>query len=334
LTPFFSVVIPTYNRKATLLRCLDALAAQTFDSANFEVIVSDDGSSDGSAEAVKDRSFPFACRVISSANGGASRARNVGAAVAVGSWIALTEDDVVPRTDWLSAAAARLMRPEAPDVLEGRTVQLETGGELRRFDVKRFLSFIPCNLFIQRAVWDRLGGYDPEFYDAKRHLYFREDADWGFRAIAAGCRVEIAREVIVAHPAQFLSFSDCLRHGRRYEFDALLYKKYPALYRRMIETKKIFGIPVRRPQYWLALLCAVAWVGVFVGLFVGHCLFIGATALMVLGTFLYRFKYQNWKAFRVDRVPETIGFIWAPFAYIGALVRGCWSFRTIGVLWP
>ena len=51
-SPRLSVVIPTHNRKAILERCLQALAVQTLPPAEFEVIVVDDGSSDGTPEAL------------------------------------------------------------------------------------------------------------------------------------------------------------------------------------------------------------------------------------------------------------------------------------------
>src|SRR5512141_701583 len=128
-TPYFSVVIPTYNRQNVLARCLDALEHQTIAPSLFEVIVVDDGSTDGTREMLGSRAFPFAFRAITVPNGGASAARNAGVAIARGTFVALTEDDVVPDARWLEAAHRRLAGGDI-DVLEGRTVALGTGGDI------------------------------------------------------------------------------------------------------------------------------------------------------------------------------------------------------------
>lgn len=330
----FSVVIPTFNRRDALMRCLDALARQTAGAGRFEVLVVDDGSTDGTAGALRERPFPFAFRALSVPKGGASRARNAGIAAAAGDFVAFTEDDVVPDGDWLERASARLQEGPA-DVLEGRTVDLETRRDLRRYDAGGVPSFIPCNLFIRRAVLAQVGGYDESFHDAGRNLYFREDADLGFRILDAGFGVRFAADVVVGHPAQFETLGNCLRHGRRYEFDALLYRKHPERYRQMIESKRLFGLPVRRPQYLLSLAYAGALLGAAAAALAGD----GRAALALagaatFGSLLYRCKYQGLRGLRLYRLGETAGFFWAPLVYLAALVRGCRRFGTMGPLRP
>jgi CDP-glycerol glycerophosphotransferase len=97
-SPRISVVVPVYNVEAFLAPCLDSLAAQTF--ADFEVVMVDDGSTDRSAAiageyARRDARF----RLLTQANGGLSRARNVGVGAARGQFLAfLDSDDLLPRT--------------------------------------------------------------------------------------------------------------------------------------------------------------------------------------------------------------------------------------------
>ena len=91
-----SVVIPTYNRRERLLRVLSALARQTIDASRFEVVVVDDGSSDGTTDALADVRQPFAVRALRQSNGGPARARNTGIEAARGDFVLFLDDDVEP----------------------------------------------------------------------------------------------------------------------------------------------------------------------------------------------------------------------------------------------
>jgi|WetSurMetagenome_2_1015567.scaffolds.fasta_scaffold200764_2 glycosyltransferase involved in cell wall biosynthesis len=328
--PFFSVVIPTYNRRSTLLACLAALERQTIEPGSFEVLVVVDGSTDDTAEAVGEREFRFAVRCLVVPNGGASKARNAGVAAARGEYIALTEDDVVPDDTWL-ANAADALRDGAIDVLEGRTVYDDTRRDVRRMDAGGIPSFIPCNLFVRRQVFLELGGYDPEFYDGERHLYFREDAEFGFRIVARGYRVMLAYDVVVAHPQQFSDLALCFRHVRRYVFDPLLYKKHPALFRQMIEVKKMSVVTVRRPQHIVAWVSFLSMLAALAAGLSGHFLASGAAlAAFALCGQVFRWKYQGIAAFRLYDAGETLGFMVLPLVYFFSVVRGCVKYGEWG----
>lgn len=330
--PYFSVVIPTYNRQAQLALCLDALASQSLDVRLFEVIVVDDGSTDGSAENVRKRAFPFPCKVLTVPNGGASEARNRGIKEARGGFIALTEDDVIPDSEWL-AAAKRDLDAGGIDVLEGRTVYLGTATDVRRFEKTGIPSFIPCNLFVRRTVFDDVGGYDPAFFDARAHLYFREDADLGFRLLDAGYTVAFGREAVVAHPRQFGELRECLRHSRRYVFDPLLYRKHPLRYRACIEVKTIGGITIHRPQHLVALLYVACLAGMAWSATYGSLRWMtGLAAVAFVCSCLFRYRYQGIRTLRLHRLKDTIGFLAVPIVYIGAVCKGCIRYRTVGPL--
>ena len=107
-----SVIIPVYNTEKYLAECLDSLAAQTY--TNYEAIIVDDGSTDGSpaicdAYAAKDARF----RVIHKENGGLSEARNTGLDAAKGEFIYFydSDDRIVPQT--LEHAVKALIDTEA-----------------------------------------------------------------------------------------------------------------------------------------------------------------------------------------------------------------------------
>lgn len=107
MKPLVSVVIPTFNRKALLLRVLDNVFAQTYEP--IEVIVIDDCSTDGTGEAI--RASRFASRVVYErlpVNGGPAAARNAGIVRAKGRYIAFMEsDDLWVRTK-LSTQVAQM----------------------------------------------------------------------------------------------------------------------------------------------------------------------------------------------------------------------------------
>ena len=122
--PTFSVVIPTYNRPRQLKRCLAALAALAaldYPRDRFEVIVVDDASPtplNPIVEAVQDR---IRARLVRQArNAGPAAARNKGATVADGQFIAFTDDDCAADPGWLRAFASGLAA--RPDSLHGGRV--------------------------------------------------------------------------------------------------------------------------------------------------------------------------------------------------------------------
>ena len=93
-----SIIVPVYNVRAYLPACLDSLVNQTLD--NYEVILVDDGSSDGSAEIIKDycERYPELIRSIRVENGGQGRARNFAIEMARGDYLGFVDSD-----DWITA---------------------------------------------------------------------------------------------------------------------------------------------------------------------------------------------------------------------------------------
>lgn len=90
-----SVVIPTFNRRHVLERTLPSLLAQDFPPENYEVIVVVDGSTDGTAEMLRDWKPMCSLRVLESSHHGTGAARNVGIRVAVGELVLFLDDDLI-----------------------------------------------------------------------------------------------------------------------------------------------------------------------------------------------------------------------------------------------
>lgn len=92
MTPYISVIIPVYNAEATLNKCVDSVLKQHF--TDFEVILVDDGSKDGSCQICEE----FARKdsrvmVIHKENGGVSSARNRGLEISKGTWVTFVDSD-------------------------------------------------------------------------------------------------------------------------------------------------------------------------------------------------------------------------------------------------
>jgi hypothetical protein len=111
----FSVIIPAFNAAATLARAIDSVRAQSWPA--HEIIVVDDGSSDGTAEIA--RQYGEAVRLIQQPNSGVSVARNAGAAAATGDWLAFLDAD-----DWYVPDRIKL---HAEWIAEDPTLDFLTG---------------------------------------------------------------------------------------------------------------------------------------------------------------------------------------------------------------
>jgi len=126
--PFFSIVITTYNRAGIVRRCLDSTLAQGF--ADFEVVVVDDGSEDGTAETLRRAYDDPRLRVVRHEdNRGINPARHTGVATATGAWVVVIDSD-----DELLPGALERMRELIDELPPGvrvlRCRQLHDGGRV------------------------------------------------------------------------------------------------------------------------------------------------------------------------------------------------------------
>lgn len=192
----FSVIVPTYNRKELLRRCLAAVVNQ--DVTDYEVIVVSDASSDGTSKMVQ-KEFPNVHFLDQRRNRGPAAARNRGIEIARGEIIAFTDDDCEPPPDWLSSLRAGFAKypnagaigglQEPPESVWRHNILARyerfitrTVYELGRTDVTGH----PApggtnNLAIRKGLLDDLGGFDESFPVAAG-----EDADLLHRIADAG----------------------------------------------------------------------------------------------------------------------------------------------------
>ena len=108
--PYFSIVVPTFNRPKRLSRCLLALTRLEYPHERYEVIVVDDGSSQAVAGVVERYQDLLCLQYIYQENQGPAAARNNGARQANGRFLAFTDDDCAPASTWLQQLAIQLMK--------------------------------------------------------------------------------------------------------------------------------------------------------------------------------------------------------------------------------
>ena len=119
--PIFSIIIPTYNRPERLANCLAAIAQLDYPRDRFEVIVVDDGSDASLEPVVTPLQEQIDITLLRQKNAGPAAARNRGAAQARGQFLAFTDDDCQPTTNWLTQFAENFAT--APQsLLGGKTI--------------------------------------------------------------------------------------------------------------------------------------------------------------------------------------------------------------------
>ena len=116
--PSFSVVVPAYDRPAPVRRCVAGLGRLDWPAERLEAVVVDDGSPVPlDAAALRAEAPGLDLRVVRQENAGPAAARNRGAAEARHRFLAFTDDDCVPRGDWLRRFAEVV--EERPDAMVG-----------------------------------------------------------------------------------------------------------------------------------------------------------------------------------------------------------------------
>lgn len=210
--PTLSVIIPSFNRCASLQRALRSLCQQDYPLALVEVIVVLDGGSDGSDAMLAELEPPFALTVIEQANQGAAMARNSGAARAAGEVLVFMDDDMEARPSYLAEHAAphatsvdRVVIGYFSAVLAGRPSYF--GDQLRGWWAAMFRGMrdeghrysytdvLSGNLSLRRSLFECVGGFRAGFY---RH----EDYELGFRLLEAGAVLVFAERAESVHHEQ------------------------------------------------------------------------------------------------------------------------------------
>jgi glycosyltransferase involved in cell wall biosynthesis len=242
-TPSVSVIIPMRDAAATVGQTLEALGKQDLD-VPFEVIVADNGSTDGSQDMALGYTpaVPGLRVVDASGRPGAAFARNVGASAAAAPLLAFCDADDIPEPGWLRnlldasrgqhAVGGRL----AYDRLNP-TLDRSTHGRLQEAGLARPMGYLPfsstANLLVPARAFADVGGFDEEHFRSASS----EDIDLCWRLQEAGLPLRFTPHAVVQYRLRG-NRRDHLRRLFHYAVsDPLVYRRHAA-----------FGARRRRPR--------------------------------------------------------------------------------------
>ncbi len=244
--PLFSVVMPTCNRSEALVLALGAWDRQLPADLPFELVVVDDGSSDGTAELLEGRrSDRFRLRVVRQDNAGPAAARNRALGLVEGDLVLFTGDDIEPSPRLLAehraghamhhdpcvAILGLTQWPEGADITS--TMRHVDGVGAQQFSYRYFRDgaeydfrhFYTSNVSVRRCLLElEPSGFSTEFEAAAF-----EDAELAYRLSMHGLSIRYRAAARAAHHHTYDAASFFSRQQRCGEMAAVLYRVQPAL---------------------------------------------------------------------------------------------------------
>ena len=236
--PFISIVIPTYNRPEQLAVCLRACSRLDYPRDRFEVIVVDDGGVTPLDELVNQFHGSLTLKLLQQRNAGPAAARNRGASEATGEFLAFTDDDCAPASNWLEALAAQFVA--SPDCAVGGQTSNALMHNLYSTASHLLVSYIiayygsapervrffpSCNLAFPTERFRDLGGFNVAFPRSAG-----EDREMCDRWQHRGYRMIQAPEAVIYH-SHPLSAKTFLRQHFHYGCGAYYYHLLRARWR-------------------------------------------------------------------------------------------------------
>ncbi len=242
--PRISVVIPVFNNADVLGDQLRAVSAQAA-GGHCEIIVADNGSTDGSRSVAEGWAGPAPVRVVdASARRGPGAARNIAVAAACGELIVFTDADDVAQPGWLAACVAGL---EQTDAVTGAVDFTSLNGLAPRGpqDPSPPLGYLRAglgtNLAVRRAAFDAVGGFAEQ-------LRVGEDIDFCWRLQLAGFGLRFVPGAVVAKRGRATGVALARQSIAYGQSDVVLYTRFRAagMPRRSWQTVRSWGWLVAR----------------------------------------------------------------------------------------
>ncbi len=218
--PFFSIIIPTYDRPSELAACLQSLTCLDYPRDRFEVIVVDDGSSVSPESVVAAVRNQLDVTLIIQPNAGPASARNTGAKHAKGTFLAFTDDDCMVSPGWLMAFANNLSG-NGDNLVGGLTMNALPGNSFSlasqllvtylyqyyENNPSKSRFFTSNNIAVPATIFNRVGGFE-----VTRLRATAEDREFCYRWLHHGYRMTYIPEAVVYHAHNLALRSFCYQH--------------------------------------------------------------------------------------------------------------------------
>ncbi len=223
-----SIIIPTYNRKNILKRVLNTLFTQTYPRNTYEIIIVDDGSTDGTERMVKGLSAPCILRYFRQDKKGPAAARNYGLRQAKGEIIIFIDSDILVDSHFVEEHL-RYHQKYEQIVVRGlviNTPEIENLAEkkMKLTDISTAF-FATGNTSVRKVHLSKVGPFDEDFTE-----YGWEDLEMGERLRKLGLKVKTNKKALGYHYQKELYLADlpkiCAKEEARGRTAVIFYKKH------------------------------------------------------------------------------------------------------------
>lgn len=283
MKPLVSIIIPNWNGRDILSDCLTSLNQLTY--PNYEIIVVDNGSTDGSGQMVKNQ-FPEVNLIASPDNLGFACGCNLGIKASKGAVIALFNNDATAEPLWLEKLVDLLEQEpkigicsgvilyDEPrdivwsagsriDAITGMDWRFGHGQKLNGAEEIRDIDYIPgCAFLFPRSILTKIGLLNENYF------FYGEDLDWTFCLKRLGYELRVDSSALVWHKASFSRRKNPLQ-GYYQQMKGLFriyLKHFPLKYLISTLCFQLFAVPVfetllfkTSPLYFLQRVKAFAW---------------------------------------------------------------------------
>lgn len=183
---FFSIIIPSYNRLHTLPATIESVLKQNY--TDYEVIVADDGSTDGTANWIKEQKDER-IKYIWQTNAGVCAARNKGASIAEGEYLIFLDSDDQVTEKWLIDFKQEIDESGVEVVYCNRFIKGKTT------DGKGYQGFLAGTFAIKKSLFDQIGGYDEA-------LKYGENGDLKWLIYKTGKKIQFINKANVIYQVE------------------------------------------------------------------------------------------------------------------------------------
>ena len=246
-----SVLVPTRNRVDLLRELIESIWKQTLDPSEYELIVIDNCSTDGTRALLEDMAGRAPCRmrfVVMTENRGPVHTRNLAAKMAESEILAFTDSDCAVHPSWIENGLAAFGESPAVALVSGPVVD-KPGQAVRFFTLRNGagatenFTYPTCNVFYRKSVFLALGGFDESVWllDIANSPIECADTDLAWKVKEHGHRNVFRPDVIVYHEVALVKPMVWLLYHTRLLVIPELVRRHPQLRKELLLGKLFFS---------------------------------------------------------------------------------------------